>query len=71
MTFMDRGGIDALLQFYETLTPDRIPDFSLYAENTYLKYTTRIEDIREFFARMFAKPPLIGGAVRYLRRVMG
>ena len=64
MIGMDRSRIDALL-----FTPDRIPDFSLYyAKNTYFKYTTRIEDIRD---RMFAKPPLIGGAVRYLRRVMG
>ena len=55
---MDRGRIDALLHFYETLTPDRVPDFGFYyAENAYFKdpfnEATRIEDIREIFARMF------------------
>ena len=47
-----------LLHFYETLTPDRVPDFGFYyAENAYFKdpsnEATRIEDIREIFARMF------------------
>ena len=55
---MDQSRIDALLQFYESLTPDRVGEFdSYYAEDAYFKdpfnEVRRIEDIREIFARMF------------------
>ncbi len=55
---MDQSRIDALLRFYETLTPDRVEDFGFYyAENAYFKdpfnEVNRLEDIREIFARMF------------------
>ena len=58
MIVIDQGRIDALLHFYETLTPDRVQDFGFYyAENAYFKdpfnEVTGIEDIREIFARMF------------------
>ncbi len=58
MIVIDQGRIDALLHFYETLTQDRVQDFGFYyAENAYFKdpfnEVTRIEDIREIFARMF------------------
>lgn len=58
MIVTDRGRIDALLHFYETLTLDRVPEFGLYYEqNAYFKdpfnEVTRIEDIREILARMF------------------
>lgn len=54
----DQSRIDALLHFYETLTPERILDFGFYyAENAYFKdpfnEVNRLEDIRNIFARMF------------------
>ena len=58
MTVMDQGRIDALVHFYETLTPERIRDFDFnYAEDAYFKdpfnEVHRLEDIRKIFARMF------------------
>lgn len=55
---MDQGRIETLLHFYETLTPDRIRDFSLYyAKNAYFKdpfnEVNCLDDIREIFDRMF------------------
>ena len=55
---MDQGRIEALLHFYETLTPDRVRDFGLYyAKNAYFKdpfnEVNCLDDIREIFARMF------------------
>jgi len=60
VTVMDQSRIDALLHFYETLTPARVTDFGFYyAEDAYFKdpfnEVNRIEDIREIFARMFRK----------------
>ena len=58
MISTDQGRIEALLRFYETLTPERLRDFSsYYAEDAYFKdpfnEVNRLEDIREIFARMF------------------
>jgi steroid delta-isomerase len=58
MTVMNQSRIDALLHFYETLTPDRVGDFgSYYTEDAHFKdpfnEVNRLEDIREIFARMF------------------
>jgi len=58
MTVMDQSRIDALVNFYETLTPDRVGDFGFYyAQNAYFKdpfnEVNRLEDIREIFVRMF------------------
>ena len=60
MTAMDKSRINALLHFYETLTPDRVRDFGFYyTEDAYFKdpfnEVNRIEDIREIFARMFRR----------------
>jgi hypothetical protein len=58
MIAMDQSRIDALVNFYETLTADRVRDFSFYyAQDAYFKdpfnEVNRLEDIREIFARMF------------------
>ena len=58
MIVMDQDRIEALQRFYETLTPERLKDFSsYYAEDAYFKdpfnEVNRLEDIREIFARMF------------------
>ena len=58
MTTLDQGRIDALLHFYETLTPERVGDFDFYyAEDAYFKDPFNevrcLEDIREIFASMF------------------
>jgi len=58
MTAPDQSRIDALVHFYETLTPDRVGGFDFYyAEDAYFKdpfnEVRRLEDIREIFARMF------------------
>ena len=58
MTVMEKSRIDALLHFYETLTPDRVGDFGFYyGQSAYFKdpfnEVNRLEDIREIFARMF------------------
>ena len=55
---MDQSRVDALLHFYETLTPERVEDFGIhYAEDAYFKdpfnEVNRLEDIRAIFARMF------------------
>jgi hypothetical protein len=55
---MDQSRIDGLLQFYESLTPDRVGEFdSYYAEDAYFKdpfnEVRRLQDIREIFAKMF------------------
>ena len=55
---MDQSRIDALVRFYGTLTPDRVGELgSYYAEDAYFKdpfnEVSRLEDIREIFARMF------------------
>ena len=54
----DQRRINALLHFYETLTPERVQDFGFYyAGNAYFKdpfnEVNRLEDIRNIFARMF------------------
>lgn len=58
MTAVDQSRVDALLHFYETLTPERVEDFGIhYAEDAYFKdpfnEVNRLEDIRAIFARMF------------------
>ena len=58
MIVMDQDRIEALQRFYETLTPERLKDFSsYYAADAYFKdpfnEVNRLEDIREIFARMF------------------
>ena len=55
---MDQSRISAILNFYETLTPERVEDFGMYyAEDAYFKdpfnEVNRIDDIRAIFARMF------------------
>jgi len=55
---MDQGRLDALLEFYQTLTPERIAGFDgFYAENAYFKdpfnEVRRLDDIKEIFSRMF------------------
>ena len=57
---MDQGRLDALLEFYQTLTPERIAGFDgFYAENAYFKdpfnEVRRLDDIKEIFSRMFRK----------------
>ncbi len=54
----DQSRIDALLHFYETLTPERVQDFGFYyAEDAYFKdpfnEVNGLEEIRNIFARMF------------------
>jgi steroid Delta-isomerase len=54
----DQSRINALLHFYETLTPERVQDFGFYyAETAHFKdpfnEVNRIEGIRNIFARMF------------------
>jgi steroid Delta-isomerase len=60
MNVVDQSRIDALLHFYETLTPDRLRDFSFYyAQDAYFKdpfnEVNRLEAIQEIFARMFLR----------------
>lgn len=55
---MDPARIDALLQFYQTLTPESVSRFGVfYAENAYFKdpfnEVRRLADIQAIFARMF------------------
>lgn len=58
MSAIEQGRLDALLEFYQTLTPERIADFDeFYAENAYFKdpfnEVRRLDDIKEIFSRMF------------------
>jgi steroid Delta-isomerase len=58
MKAMDQDRIGALVHFYESLTADSVRDFdSYYAEDAYFKdpfnEVSRLEDIREIFAKMF------------------
>ncbi|MBC8007483.1 MAG: nuclear transport factor 2 family protein [Prolixibacteraceae bacterium] len=55
---MDQGRIEAILHFYETLTPERVRDFGFYySDDAYFKdpfnEVQGLEDIRRIFARMF------------------
>lgn len=55
---MDQTRLDALLQFYRTLTPESVPEFGVfYSENAYFKdpfnEVRRLADIQAIFARMF------------------
>ena len=57
---MDQSRIDALLHFYETLTPDRVKDFGFYyADDAYFKdpfnEVNGLEEIRAIFAKMFSQ----------------
>jgi len=57
---MDQRRLDALLEFYQTLTPERIAEFDeFYAENAYFKdlfnEVRHLDDIKEIFSRMFRK----------------
>jgi steroid delta-isomerase len=55
---IDQGRLDALLAFYQTLTPERVAEFGeFYADNAYFKdpfnEVRRLDDIKEIFSRMF------------------
>ena len=55
---MDQGRLDALLDFYQTLTPERIGEFDkFYAGNAFFKdpfnEVRHLDDIKEIFSRMF------------------
>lgn len=55
---MDKNAIEALLAFYESLTPDRVPEFgTYYAQDAYFKDPFNevhcLNDIRAIFSRMF------------------
>jgi steroid delta-isomerase len=58
LSTIDRGRLDALLEFYQTLAPERIAEFDeFYAVNAYFKdpfnEVRRLDDIKEIFSRMF------------------
>ncbi|MGP1609950.1 MAG: nuclear transport factor 2 family protein [Burkholderiales bacterium] len=55
---MDQTRLDALLQFYQTLTPESVSDFGrFYSENAYFKdpfnEVRHLADIQAIFSRMF------------------
>jgi len=55
---IDQGRLDALLAFYQTLTPERVAEFGeFYADNAYFKdpfnEVVRLDNIKEIFLRMF------------------
>ena len=55
---MDQTRLDALLQFYQTLTPESVSDFgTFYSENAYFKdpfnEVRHLTDIQAIFSRMF------------------
>ena len=58
MSGIDQGRLDALLDFYQTLTPQRIAEFDrFYAENAFFKdpfnEVRTLDDIKTIFSRMF------------------
>jgi hypothetical protein len=55
---MDQTRLNALLQFYQTLTPESVSDFgTFYSENAYFKdpfnEVRHLADIQAIFSRMF------------------